>query len=253
MKFETNKKILIAGHRGNPSVLPENTLESFKSAIECGVDMLETDIHLTKDNVLILMHDDDVKRTTDGEGLIREKTYEEIKTLNAGTAKQPMSVPTLREFLEYSAGIPDLLLNLEIKVYLETEGPERVAYTVNETVRMCEELGLGKQIMLNCFDAYVLEYTYLTYGKKYFLHGFYPYSIMKNVKLNPSLYLDYACYWTTGQEAKKRCEELRALKIEPCTGSDTSEDSFFEAVSYGCTLFTENNAKSIVEWRNSIE
>ena len=208
MKFESENKILIAGHRGNPSVLPENTLDSFKSAVKCGVDMLETDIHLTKDNVLILMHDDKADRTTDGEGLIREKTYDEVKKLNAGTEAQPLAVPTLREFLEYCAGIPGLLLNLEIKVYLEAEGPERVAYTVNETVKMCEELGLEKQIMFNCFDAYVLEYIYITYGKKYLLHGYYPYSIMKNVKLDPALYLDYACYWAGGENAKKRCNEL---------------------------------------------
>lgn len=109
---------------------------------------------------MILMHDDKADRTTDGEGLIREKTYDEVKKLNAGTETQPLAVPTLREFLEYCAGIPGLLLNLEIKVYLEAEGPERVAYTVNETVKMCEELGLEKQIMFNCFDAYVLEYIY---------------------------------------------------------------------------------------------
>lgn len=46
MKFKSENKILIAGHRGNPAVLPENTLDSFKSAVKCGVDMLETDIHL---------------------------------------------------------------------------------------------------------------------------------------------------------------------------------------------------------------
>ena len=52
MKFGTNNKILVAGHRGNPSLLPENTMDSIRSAVEVGVDMLETDIHLTKDNVL---------------------------------------------------------------------------------------------------------------------------------------------------------------------------------------------------------
>ncbi len=252
MRFESKNEILIAGHRGNPSVLPENTMESFKNAVECGVDMIETDIHLTKDNVLILMHDDMVDRTTDGEGLIREKSYDEIKRLNAGTSDCPSHVPTLREFLEYCAGIPNLLLNLEIKVYLAAEGPERVAYAVNETIKMCEEFGLGKQIMFNCFDAYVLEYIYITYGKKYLLHGYYPYSIMKNVKLDPALYLDYACYWAAGEDAKRSCNELKALNIEPCTGSNTDEKSFFEAVSFGCSLFTENKPKSAIDWRDRL-
>ena len=249
MKFETKNKILIAGHRGNPAVLPENTMESFCSAVELGVDMIETDVHLTKDNVLILMHDHDVERTTNGEGLISEMTYEEIKKLNAGTENKPASVPTLLEFLEYCANIPDLTLNLEIKVYLEDEGPERVAYTVDETVKMCEELGLGKRVMFNCFDAYILEYIYKNYGRKFILHGYYPYSHMGNIKLDPVLYLDYACYWAGGEEAKKICEELKALNIEPCIGSNTQEKNFFEAVEYGCTLFTENDPKSMIEWR----
>ncbi|MGN1081353.1 MAG: hypothetical protein ACI4QV_04615, partial [Acutalibacteraceae bacterium] len=117
---------------------------------------------------------------------------------------------------------------------------------------MCEELDLGKRIMFNCFDAYVLECIYITYGKKYLLHGYYPYSIMGNVKLDPALYLDYACYWADGEEAKKRCEELQALNIEACTGSNTNENSFFEAVEYGCTLFTEDSPKSTLEWRNRL-
>lgn len=252
MKFKSNNKILVAGHRGNPSVLPENTMESFRNAVEIGVDMLETDIHLTKDNVLILMHDHDVKRTTNGEGLIKNMTYEEIKKLNAGTEEKPASVPTLWEFLEYCADIPNLTLDLEIKVYLDDEGPERVAYVVNETVKMCEKLGLGERVLFNCFDAYVLEYIYITYGKKYLLHGYYPFSIMRNVKLDPALYLDYACYWATGEDAKKRCEDLLALNIEPCTGSSTTENNFFEAVEYGCTLFTENAPKSTIEWRKRL-
>ena len=55
MKFATENKILVAGHRGNPSEFPENTMASFQSAVEVGVDMIETDIHLTKDGVLVLM------------------------------------------------------------------------------------------------------------------------------------------------------------------------------------------------------
>ena len=77
----------------------------------------------------------------------------------------PSSIPTLSEFLEYCASVPGLLLDLEIKVYLNDEGPERVKYTVDETMKMCENLGLGDKIILNSFDAYVLEYIYKTYGK----------------------------------------------------------------------------------------
>lgn len=54
-------------------------MASFQSAVEVGVDMIETDIHLTKDGVLVLMHDHDVSRTTDGIGFVREKHMKILK------------------------------------------------------------------------------------------------------------------------------------------------------------------------------
>ena len=83
------KNVIIAGHRGDPKYYPENTLVSFASAMRKGVDMIETDIHLTKDGKLILMHDHDTLRTTGVPGLIWEKTFDEIRALNAGTAEEP--------------------------------------------------------------------------------------------------------------------------------------------------------------------
>ena len=96
--------------------------------------------------------------------LVREKTFEELEALNAGTAEHPAKIPTLREFLEYCAGVPELIVILEVKVYKNDEGAEKVAYAVDETVKLCEELGLCDRVIFNSFDAYVLEYIYKTYG-----------------------------------------------------------------------------------------
>ena len=52
MTFEAKKNIVIAGHRGNPAAFPENTMDSFRSAVELGVDMVETDIHVSRDGKL---------------------------------------------------------------------------------------------------------------------------------------------------------------------------------------------------------
>ena len=84
MTFVAKKNIVIAGHRGNPAAFPENTMDSFRSAVELGVDMVETDIHVSRDGKLVLIHDHEVDRTTDGTGLVREKTFEELEALNAG-------------------------------------------------------------------------------------------------------------------------------------------------------------------------
>lgn len=96
--------VQIVAHRGSSGNRPENTLPAFAEAVRVGADIIELDVHLSKDGELIVMHDEEVDRTTNGKGLIREKTLEEIKRLNAGSWFDPKykatKVPTLREVLD---------------------------------------------------------------------------------------------------------------------------------------------------------
>ena len=71
------------GHRGARAYAPENTLTSFKKAQEIGVDAVELDVRKNKDNQLVVIHDADVKRTTDGEGLVSELTLAQVKGFSA--------------------------------------------------------------------------------------------------------------------------------------------------------------------------
>src|SRR5437773_10303111 len=77
-------RILLGGHRGNPAEYPENTLASFRSAIELGVDMIECDVHLSADGELVVIHDHALDRTTDGTGLVVQRTLAELRQLDAG-------------------------------------------------------------------------------------------------------------------------------------------------------------------------
>ncbi|WP_405591999.1 glycerophosphodiester phosphodiesterase [Streptomyces sp. NBC_01190] len=88
---------LTVGHRGVMGVEPENTLRSFRRAEEAGHDQIELDLHLSKDGALIVMHDPDVDRTTDGGGLVRDLTLAEIRGLDAGLGEH---VPVFEEVLE---------------------------------------------------------------------------------------------------------------------------------------------------------
>ncbi len=72
------RKPLIIGHRGVPSLLPENTLESAVKALELGVDGNEYDVYLSADNHVVVMHDTTVDRTTDGSGNVEEMTLDEL-------------------------------------------------------------------------------------------------------------------------------------------------------------------------------
>lgn len=88
---------LTVGHRGVMGVEPENTLRSFRRAEQAGLDQIELDLHLSKDGELVVMHDAEVDRTTDGSGLIRELTIGEIRGLDAGLGER---VPVFQEVLE---------------------------------------------------------------------------------------------------------------------------------------------------------
>lgn len=99
------------GHRGAPGKprRGENTIGSFNKALELGADALEFDVRLTLDEVLVVIHDLAVDRTTDGKGNVCDMTYEDLRQLDAGGD----CVPTLEEVLDYFGG--HCLLNVELK------------------------------------------------------------------------------------------------------------------------------------------
>ncbi|MEU2598265.1 glycerophosphodiester phosphodiesterase [Streptomyces hirsutus] len=88
---------LTIGHRGVMGVEPENTLRSFVAAQEAGLDVIELDLHLSKDGALVVMHDTDLDRTTDGTGPIADRTIAELRALDAGRGER---VPVLEEVLD---------------------------------------------------------------------------------------------------------------------------------------------------------
>ena len=107
-------KVRVVAHRGNWREAPENSIWAVKKALEYGANMAEIDLAMTKDSVLILMHDKTIDRTTTGQGKPSDYTLEEIKQFNlrdgAGHPTQ-MKIPTLKEILEISKG--KIFLNLD--------------------------------------------------------------------------------------------------------------------------------------------
>jgi glycerophosphoryl diester phosphodiesterase len=88
---------LIIGHRGVMGVEPENTLRSFVAAEHAGLDVIELDLHLSKDGALVVLHDEDVDRTTDGSGAVADKTLAELRALDAGRGER---IPVFEEVLD---------------------------------------------------------------------------------------------------------------------------------------------------------
>jgi len=114
----------VVGHRGNAAHAPENTIESFRQAVEIGVDALELDVHLTADGHVVVIHDPTLDRTTSGSGRVDRLTLDEIQRADAGArftrdrgATRPylghgIRVPTLNEVMERFPSTP---LLIEIK------------------------------------------------------------------------------------------------------------------------------------------
>lgn len=109
--------LALIGHRGAMGYAPENTLVSFEKAMHMGATMLELDIHLTKDDELVVIHDSDLSRTTTGVGLVEDMTLSEIQSYDAGIGMHEdyrgERVPSLQEVLELTCH--KIALNIELK------------------------------------------------------------------------------------------------------------------------------------------
>lgn len=114
----SERKPIIIGHRGAMAVAPENTMHAFQAALEAGADGIEFDVQRTIDGHLIIFHDEDVARTSDGQGLMPEMTLAEMKALDVGLyfgeEFRGTRVSTLDEFFEWVQG-NNLLMFLEMK------------------------------------------------------------------------------------------------------------------------------------------
>lgn len=102
--------MLKIGHRGAPVYAPENTLSSFRKALEMGVDSVEFDIRLTRDGILVVLHDATLDRTTNGAGFLRDKIWQEVQLLDAGRGER---VPTFLEALNFLKGKTRITIELK--------------------------------------------------------------------------------------------------------------------------------------------
>jgi len=115
---------LVMAHRGGGGLSPENTLYAFERAAEMGVDVIESEIHSTADNNLVVIHDETVDRTTNGTGPVNSLTLKELKEFDAGynwTADggqtfpfrgKGITIPTLEEVF---TALPNIRINIDMK------------------------------------------------------------------------------------------------------------------------------------------
>ncbi len=243
----------VAAHRGNVVDFPENTMAAYKSAYEIGADMIELDLHMTKDGEIVLIHDGDLARTADVSGKIRDLTLCEILRADVGVKRgeafRGMRVPTLREFCELVAAENGTMqFNFEFKDYL-CHGEEWAKVSADKAIAMIDDYGLWSRSFVNSFDGGLLSYVEQKYDGRFRLHGFYPYSILGEVRPQ-KLYC--ACLWkytnpdgTPAFEGvvnpKNDFDALISQGVRPWVGASvrTIED-MTRAAAFGAELITSN-------------
>lgn len=146
-------KTLIFGHRGIPVKYPENSLAGFKYALNQQIDGIELDVHLTKDQIPVVIHDETLERTTNGKGKIGDYSLNELKKFRLSDGER---IPTLKEVLTLMA-FRDVYLNLEFKtnvvsypgiekIVLDLVNESKLKYPVIyssfnvQTLRTCREI-----------------------------------------------------------------------------------------------------------------
>ena len=131
--------VVVISHRGDWRNYPENSIPAIESVIRMGVDMMELDVKMTKDSVLVLMHDKTINRMTNGKGLVSDITYDSLMTFNMKRAHNVLTdsikVPTLREAL--------LCCKDRILVNVDHAYPY-----YKEIVDLANELGVTVQVLM---------------------------------------------------------------------------------------------------------
>jgi glycerophosphoryl diester phosphodiesterase len=155
---QDGRRPLVMAHRGGAGLWPENTVHAFERARSLGVDVIETDVRLTADGVLVVIHDATVERTTGGTGSVGEMTLAELKKLDAAYNWSPdragsfplrgrgITVPTLEEVF---VAFPDMRFNIEPK--------QDVPSLAKPLCRAIREHGMASRVLVGSFRQTVLD------------------------------------------------------------------------------------------------
>lgn len=132
--------MLVIGHRGAMGHAPENTLQAIQIALDIGVDWIEIDVYAVE-NEMVVIHDDDVDRTTNGHGPVMEHSLADLRKLDAGNGQQ---IPLLSEVVN--------LIDAKVGLNIELKGPGTAAPVINYLNTQLPPHWAADQILLSSFD-----------------------------------------------------------------------------------------------------
>lgn len=149
----------VIAHRGYSEKYPENTMLAFKKAEIVGAQGIELDVHLTKDQQIVICHDETIDRTSNGQGYIKDMTLEEIQayqftnqmTLEEGYSKEDVYAPSLDEFLDWFVNT-SMFVNIEIKNNIF-----EYAGIVPMVLDLIDKYDLSDRVIISSFNHHTIE------------------------------------------------------------------------------------------------
>ncbi len=251
-KYMDGSRILLGGHRGDRKHFPENTMSAFRASVELGLDAIETDVRMTKDCHLVLIHDRDVARTTNGCGNVDEMTLEELRALDAGFWKGPehvgQRIPTVEEFLDLIAPT-DMIVNWELKEY-PTELGERAYTCADKLFELIDRYGMAERSIINSFSQKILEYTADKQPGKLQIHGYFDY-VKIDVSEKPlDSFSDWIAIWRKDAEHVSGFiadyEFAARRNLPTCILVPDDIAHYKKAIELGCKMFTSDDPEKAI-------
>src|SRR5699024_3129805 len=171
-----NDRPLVIAHQGGNKLAPSSTMEAFKNAEALGVDIIELDVHLSKDGYLIPIHDPTIDRTTDGTGKVNEMTIEQLQAVDAGATfenlkgersfkRKGVKLTTLEEVFQE---IPNMRWSIEMK---DTNDPSVYEAMAQRLWNLIVQYDLEEQVEIASFDHNILEMIHEISGGKAIIVG----------------------------------------------------------------------------------
>ena len=245
-------RIILAAHRGDRKCFPENTMPAFESALRFGVDMIETDVHMTSDGHLVLIHDRSLVRTTGANGFTDQTSLGEIRTLDAGAWFSPdfinTPVPTVEEFISLVKN-SDMLVNWELKDFPHEVGDDFAFLCADRLIDTIRKHGIEKRSMINSFSDRVLEYVYGKYGSAFPIHGQGIYRCQRTkdtATVKQEELYSWCCLYPNEKglpplDFPENFEYCKKHGIIPCVCVPDHMDTYKKYVELGCRMFTSND------------
>ena len=245
-------RIILAAHRGDKKKYPENTMPAFESALHFGADMIETDVHMTKDGHLVLIHDRNLLRTTGVNGFTDQTTLADIRKLDAGSWFSSdfinTQIPTMEEFILLIKN-SNMLVNWELKDYPREVGDTFAFECADRLIATVKKHGLEERSMINSFSDRVLEYVFNKYGSAFPIHGqgIYHCQITNDsATVKQEELYNWCCLYPnekgfTPLDFPENFEYCKKHGIFPCVCVPDHIDTYKKYVELGCRMFTSND------------